>query len=62
MIVQSIDGSEPVEAIAFNRMPDDLPASGAVRLLYRLGINRWRGNESCQLMVEEIVKPKPGSE
>jgi len=56
MIVQSIDGSEPVDAIAFNRLPEDLPQSGAVRLLYRLGINRWRGNESCQLMVEEIVK------
>ena len=56
MIVQSIDGSEPVDAIAFNRLPEDLPQSGAVRLLYRLGINRWRGNESCQLMVEEIIK------
>jgi len=56
MIVQSIEGSEPVDAIAFNQMPEDLPQSGAVRLLYRLGINRWRGNESCQLMVEEIVK------
>ena len=56
MIVRSIDGGEPVDAIAFNRLPEDLPASGAVRLLYRLGINRWRGNESCQLMVEEIVR------
>jgi len=56
MIVQSVDGSEPVDAIAFNRLPEDLPLPGAVRLLYRLGINRWRGNESCQLMVEEIVK------
>jgi hypothetical protein len=27
-----------------------------VRLLYRLGINRWRGEESCQLMVEQIVR------
>ena len=56
MIVRTIDGSEPVDAIAFNRLPEDLPSSGAVRLLYRLGINRWRGNESCQLLVEEIVK------
>lgn len=56
MIVRSVDGNEPVDAIAFNRLPEDLPVSGAVRLLYRLGINRWRGNESCQLMVEEIVK------
>jgi len=56
MIVRSIDGGEPVDAIAFNRLPENLPASGAVRLLYRLGINRWRGSESCQLMVEEIVR------
>ena len=56
MIVRSIDGGEPVDAIAFNRLPEDLPASGAVRLLFSLGINRWRGSESCQLMVEEIVR------
>ncbi len=54
MVVQSLDGSEPLDAIAFNRLPEDLPDTGSVRLLYRLGINRWRGNESCQLMVEEI--------
>jgi single-stranded-DNA-specific exonuclease len=58
MMVQSINGGEALDAIAFNRLPEDLPPSGNVRLLYRLAINRWRGNESCQLMVEEIVKPK----
>ena len=56
MIVQAVDGGEPVDAIAFNRLPEDLPSSGAARLLYRLSINRWRGDESCQLIVEEIVK------
>ena len=56
MIVQPVDGSEPVDAIAFNRLPEDLPGSGAVRLLYRLTVNRWRGHESCQLVVEENVK------
>ncbi len=55
MIVRPQDGSEPVDAIAFNRMPQDLPQSGPVRLLYRLDINRWRGREACQLMVEHIV-------
>lgn len=54
MVVQSLDGSEPLDAIAFNRLPEDLPGTDSVRLLYRLGINRWRGNESCQLVVEEI--------
>jgi single-stranded-DNA-specific exonuclease len=55
MIVRPIDGSDAVDAIAFNRLPDDLPQSGPVRLLYRLDINRWRGREECQLMVDHIV-------
>jgi single-stranded-DNA-specific exonuclease len=56
MIVRLLEGGEEVDAIAFNRMPSDLPDSGPVRLLYHLGINRWRGDESCQLMVERIVR------
>ena len=56
MVVRPLDGSEVLDAIAFNRGPDDLPPSGSVRLLYRVGINRWRGEESCQLMIEEIVR------
>ena len=55
MIVRPIDGSEALDAIAFNRMPQDLPKSGPVRLLYRLDVNRWRGREECQLMVDHIV-------
>jgi single-stranded-DNA-specific exonuclease len=47
---------ESVEAIAFNHAPEDLPPGPSVRLLYRLDINRWRGNETCQLMVERIVR------
>lgn len=54
MVVQPQGGGAAIDAIAFNRMPDDLPG-GAVRLLYRLNINRWRGNESPQLVVEHIV-------
>jgi single-stranded-DNA-specific exonuclease len=56
MILQPFDGDDAVDAIAFNRLPENLPGTGSVRVLYRLGINRWRGNESCQLMVEDIVK------
>ncbi|MEE8340394.1 MAG: single-stranded-DNA-specific exonuclease RecJ [Xanthomonadales bacterium] len=56
MMVRPIDGSEAVDAIAFNKMPQDLPQSGPVRLLYRLDINRWQGREECQLMVEHIVR------
>jgi single-stranded-DNA-specific exonuclease len=56
MVVRPLDGSDVLDAIAFNRMPDDLPAAGPARMLYRVGINRWRGEESCQLMIEEIVR------
>ena len=56
MVVRPLDGGEALDAIAFNRMPDDLPQSGPARMLYRIGINRWRGEESCQLMIEEIVQ------
>jgi len=56
MILRPLEGDEALDAIAFNRMPDDLPPSGPVRLLFRVGINRWRGEESCQLMVEQIVR------
>jgi single-stranded-DNA-specific exonuclease len=59
MIVQDSNGGEPLDAIAFNRLPEDLPKSGRVRLLYRLGINRWRGQASCQLLVEKIVTDPP---
>ena len=55
MIVQSVTGSEALDAIAFNRSPEDLPPRGAVRLLYRLGVNRWRGSASCQLIVQELL-------
>ena len=51
-----LSGSQSdVEAIAFNQVPEHAPVGGVVRLLYRLDINRWRGSETCQLMVERIV-------
>lgn len=57
MILQNVDGGEPVDAIAFNCLPENLPDPAVVRVLYRLGVNRWRGSESGQLIVEEIVYP-----
>jgi single-stranded-DNA-specific exonuclease len=56
LLVRSLDGGEPVDAIAFNCLPESLPPSNSVRLLYRLGVNRWRGSESCQLLVEDIIR------
>jgi single-stranded-DNA-specific exonuclease len=55
MIVSPVVGGQEVDAIAFNRLPENLPQTASVRLLYRLGVNRWRGEESCQLLVEEIA-------
>jgi len=55
MLVRALDGGEALDAIAFNRLPEDLPANGPARLLYRLGVNRWSGSQSCQLVVERIV-------
>jgi hypothetical protein len=55
MVLRSRAGGGPLDAIAFNRLPEDLPGSGVVRLLYRLAVNRWRGQANCQLVVEEIV-------
>jgi single-stranded-DNA-specific exonuclease len=54
--LRPLGGREAVEAIAFNHLPDDLPEAPSVRLLYRLDINRWRGEETCQLVVERIAK------
>jgi single-stranded-DNA-specific exonuclease len=55
MVVARHGGGAPLDAIAFNYLPEDLPPGGAVRMLYRLGVNRWRGSESCQLVIDEIV-------
>jgi single-stranded-DNA-specific exonuclease len=56
MVVRSLDGGEPVDAIAFNCSPESVDGPGSLRLLYRLGVNRWRGSENCQLVVEQIVR------
>jgi hypothetical protein len=56
MGVRSLDGGERGDAIAFNCTPESIDGPGTVRFLYRLGVNRWRGSESCQLVVEQIVR------
>jgi len=55
MVVRSVEGGGPVDAIAFRCSPDDVNSGQALRLLYRLAVNRWRGSASCQLIVEHIV-------
>jgi single-stranded-DNA-specific exonuclease len=56
MVLRPLEGHEPVDAIAFGKLPEDLPDAAAVRLLYRLDVNHFRGTTSCQLLVEHIVR------
>lgn len=55
MSLRAPDGGASLDAIAFNCQPEDLPAAGRLRMLYRLGVNRWRGSTSCQLVAEGLV-------
>ena len=52
------DGAEPVDAIAFNALeywPED---AKVVHLAYKLDVNRFRGRETAQLVIEYA---EPGS-
>ena len=53
--LRPLEGGEPIDAIAFRHLPEDLPPGRAVRALYRLDVNRWRGQVSCQLRIESFV-------
>jgi single-stranded-DNA-specific exonuclease len=50
--LRAADRSEPIDAIAFNAL-DSWPGDAkTVRLAYRLDVNRFRGRDSAQLIVE----------
>ncbi len=46
------DGAEPVDAIAFNALEYWPKDAQVVRLAYKLDVNRYRGREPAQLVVE----------
>lgn len=50
--LRPINGTNTIEAIAFNH--DRLLERRQMRLAYRLDINRYRGRESLQLIVERV--------
>ncbi len=53
-----LDGGsgEVLDAIAFFQSEESLPVRGeALEVVYRLDVNRWRGQETLQLVVESIV-------
>jgi len=57
--VQPVNASKTLDAIAFNQAG---PAfRGVVRLTYRLDVNEYRGFESAQLIVEQIVSLEQNS-
>lgn len=59
MRVRPAGGGAPVDAIAFNQAG---PAyRGIVQLAYRLDVNEYRGVESAQLIVEQVVALQPDS-
>jgi single-stranded-DNA-specific exonuclease len=53
MRVEPASGGSPVDAIAFNQAGPTY--RGTVQLAYRLDVNEYRGVESAQLIVEQIV-------
>ena len=53
MSVQAADGGNAVDAIAFNQAGPVY--RGNVQLTYRLDVNEYRGFESPQMIVEQIV-------
>lgn len=55
MQLKPMNGHGSIDAIAFRKLPEDLPDSDTVRLIYKLDINHFRGHKTCQLMVEQIL-------
>ncbi len=60
MVLRPLDGHEPIDAIAFGTLPEDLQGNSALRALYRLDVNYFRGERSCQLIVEHLVSVGKG--
>ena len=56
MVLRPVQGKTGIDAIAFGCLPEDLPDTDTVELVYKLDINRFRGRETCQLMVEQISR------
>ena len=55
MQVRPVDGHRSIDAIAFGKLPEDLPYTDTVGLVFKLDVNHFRGNKTCQLMVEQIL-------
>ncbi|GMR14894.1 MAG: single-stranded-DNA-specific exonuclease RecJ [Gammaproteobacteria bacterium] len=56
MMLRPVGGKHAVDAIAFGKLPEDLPGTDTTGFVYRLDINHFRGRKTCQLMVEHILR------
>ncbi len=58
LVLRDRESNKKIDGIAFNQSEQILPQRGEeVDLLYRMDVNRWRGRDSLQLMVETIIAP-----
>jgi single-stranded-DNA-specific exonuclease len=55
MQLRQPDG-EPVDAIAFNTLVEDLPSTASVHAAYRMDVNAFRNRRSLQLIVSYITE------
>ena len=55
MQLRPVDGHAEIDAIAFGKLPEDLPDADTVSMIYKLDVNHFRGRKTCQLMVEQIL-------
>ena len=55
MRLRPAGGYGSVDAIAFGRLPENLPPTDTIGLVYKLDVNHFRGRKTCQLMVEQIL-------
>jgi len=55
MMLRPVDGHRAIDAIAFGCLPEDLPDSDTVSLVYKLDVNHFRGHKTCQIVVEQIM-------
>lgn len=55
MMLRPVYGEALIDAIAFGKLPEDLPQTDTVGFVYKLDINHFRGNKTCQLMIEKII-------
>jgi single-stranded-DNA-specific exonuclease len=55
MTVRPVGGGGSIDAIAFGKLPEDLPATDTTGFVYKLDVNHFRGRKTCQLMIEQII-------